>query len=147
VWEALNNTEEQEGSFMPGSEEIKATEANQQLEAAIQSIQSKVNSLYLAKSRANLMVMSSIYDSLSKNNTQLSHLVQKLPPTDMSNCSGSSWRSRLGWSAGALDHVLSPHTGNFYLYITGECEALPFSTKSSHFTTTLPLLLNPSFLS
>ena len=52
----------------------------------------------------------------------------------LSNCSGSSWRSgaqapyrsRLGWSAGALDHVLSPHTGSFHLYITGECFALPF---------------------
>jgi len=73
----------------------------------------------------------------------------------MSNCSGSSWRSgaqapyrsRLGWSAGALDHVLSPHTGSFHLYITGECFALPFSTKSSHFATALPLLLSPSFLS
>jgi len=56
-------------------------------------------------------------------------------------------RSRLGWSAGALDHVLSPHTGSFHLYITGECFALPFSTKSSHFATALPLLLSPSFLS
>jgi len=73
----------------------------------------------------------------------------------LSNCSGSSWRSgaqapyrsRLGWSAGALDHVLSPHTGSFHLYITGECFALPFSTKSSHFATALPLLLSPSFLS
>jgi len=73
----------------------------------------------------------------------------------VSNCSGSSWRSgaqapyrsRLGWSAGALDHVLSPHTGSFHLYITGECFALPFSTKSSHFATALPLLLSPSFLS
>ena len=35
-------------------------------------------------------------------------------------------RTRLGWSAGALDHVLSPHTGSFHLYITGECFALPF---------------------
>jgi len=25
----------------------------------------------------------------------------------------------LGWSAGALDHVLSPHVGSFHLYITG----------------------------
>jgi len=57
------------------------------------------------------------------------------------------YRSRLGWSAGALDHVLSPHTGSFHLYITGECFALPFSTKSSHFATALPLLLSPSFLS
>jgi len=73
----------------------------------------------------------------------------------LSNCSGSSWRSgaqapyrsRLGWSAGALDHVLSPHTGSFHLYITGECFALLFSTKSSHFATALPLLLSPSFLS
>jgi len=73
----------------------------------------------------------------------------------LSNCSGSSWRSgaqapyrsRLGWSAGALDHVLSPHTGGFHLYITGECFAPPFSTKSSHFATALPLLLSPSFLS
>ena len=73
----------------------------------------------------------------------------------MSNCSGSSWRSgaqapyrsRLDWSAGALDHVLSPHTGSFHLYITGECFALPFSTKLSHFATALPLLLSPSFLS
>jgi len=73
----------------------------------------------------------------------------------LSNCSGSSWRSgaqapyrsRLGWSAGALYHVLSPHIGSFHLYITGECFALPFSTKSSHFATALPLLLSPSFLS
>jgi len=73
--------------------------------------------------------------------------------TSLSNCSGSSWRSgaqapyrsRLGWSAGALDHVLSPHIGSFHLYITGECEALPFSTKSSHFATALPLLQSPSF--
>jgi len=43
--------------------------------------------------------------------------------------------------------VLSPHTGSFHLYITGECFALPFSTKSSHFATALPLLLSPSFLS
>jgi len=65
----------------------------------------------------------------------------------LSNCSGSSWRSgaqapyrsRLGWSAGALDHVLSPHTGSFHLYITRECFALPFSTKSSHFATALLL--------
>ena len=86
---------------------------------------------------------------------------QALVPTpkfyhvQLSNCGGSSWRSgaqapyrsRLGWSAGALDHVLSPHTGSFHLYITRECEALPFSTKSSHFATSLPLLLSPSFLS
>jgi len=77
------------------------------------------------------------------------------PSKELSNCSGSSWRlgaqapyrSRLAWSAGALDHVLSPHTGSFHLYITGECFALPFSTKSSHFTTALPLLLSPLFLS
>ena len=43
--------------------------------------------------------------------------------------------------------MCSPHTGSFHLYITGECEALPFSTKSSHFATALPLLLNPSLLS
>ena len=43
--------------------------------------------------------------------------------------------------------MLPPHTGSFHLYITGECEALPFSTKSSHFATALPLLLSPSFLS
>ena len=73
----------------------------------------------------------------------------------MSNCSGSSWclgvqapyRSRLAWSAGALDYVLSPHIGSFHLYINGECFALPFFTKLSHFVTALPLLLSPSFLS
>ena len=45
----------------------------------------------------------------------------------LSNCSGSSWRSgaqapyrsRLGWSAGALDHVLSPHRELPFVYNWG----------------------------
>jgi len=52
----------------------------------------------------------------------------------LSNCSGSSWRSgaqapyrsRLGWSAGALRHVLSSHTGSFLLYLVWELRSHPF---------------------
>jgi len=81
--------------------------------------------------------------------TAASISMHPFPEVAVSNCSGSSWRSgaqapyrsRLGWSAGALRHVLSSHTGSFLLYLVWELRSHPFYLIKSlyNYTSTAPI--------